>query len=125
MRFGIYSKPLIVQLRDNFFPGFEAVQTLILGRSALVYFSIQRENAERDELVPLAYLIVVEIVRRSYFDQPVPNAGSTKASAITGMRRSHMGSRTGRRPDGGNARHLDARRRPHRQALFPDGWWRR
>ncbi len=67
VRLGFNQQTLRFEVGDDFLAGVETVQALVLRRAPFVDLRIERQDAERNELVALADLVVVEIVRRRDF----------------------------------------------------------
>ena len=67
MRFYTHQKGLPFQIRNDLFAGLKTVQTLIFRRCQITDLSVEGENIQGNEVVPLSHLIVIEIMCRSDF----------------------------------------------------------
>ena len=63
-------KPLLFQIRDNLLAGVKTIQTLIFDWRQVVDPSIQSQNIERNELMALSHLVIIEVMRGGDFDAP-------------------------------------------------------
>ena len=126
VRLGRDQQAFCLQFVEQLLPRVVAVQPLVFGRAEVVHFGVERQHADRHQLVALADLPVVEVVRRGDLDHAgaefaVDIVVGDDGDAALGDRQAHVLADQVLR----SARPPDAPRRRCRRAGFPGGWWRR